>query len=127
MRIGRREAETDRCSRLLRPREPLIEERNQPVDVDVDRSEGVTIRFADGYVTRLGLTELRRGCPCATCRTQRDRGEASWPRPDSPEGLRIIDAQLHGAYAVQFTWNDGHRTGLYSFDLLRDWEPEPPH
>lgn len=86
----------------------------------------MTITFADGHVADIGLTELRKGCPCATCRSQRERGEASWPRPDSPADLRITDAQFHGAYALQITWNDGHRTGLYPFDSLRAWETAGP-
>lgn len=86
----------------------------------------MTIRFADGHVARLSLLELRLGCPCATCRALRERGETSWPRPDSPESLRITDAELHGAYALQVTWNDGHRTGLYPFVAFREWESSGP-
>jgi len=29
-----------------------------------------------------------------------------------------------GGYAVQVFWKDGHNTGLYSFDLLRQMAPE---
>ena len=97
-----------------------------PVDVEVKRDEGVTIRFADDHVTRIGLVELRLACPCATCRVLRDKGEAGWPRPGSPIPLRIEDAQLHGAFALQITWNDGHRTGLDQFDALRRWDETHP-
>jgi DUF971 family protein len=34
--------------------------------------------------------------------------------------LRIVDAELVGAWAIGFTWNDGHRTGIYSWELLHD-------
>ncbi|MCO8129425.1 DUF971 domain-containing protein [Acidimicrobiia bacterium EGI L10123] len=99
---------------------------NEPVDLEVKREEGVTIRFADGHVARIGLMELRQGCPCATCRALRERGEDGWPRPGAPEPLRITDAQFHGAYALQITWNDGHRTGLYPFEALRRWSVSGP-
>gem|GEM_PF-177525 len=103
-----------------------VDDSNEPVDLEVNREEGVTIRFADGHVARIGLLELRQGCPCATCRSLRERGEEGWPRPGAPDPLRITDAQFHGAYALQITWNDGHRTGLYPFEALRRWSVSGP-
>src|SRR5690606_27764620 len=78
-----------------------VDDSNEPVDLEVKRDEGITIRFADGLVARIGLMELRQGCPCATCRSLRDRGEEGWPGPGAPDPLRITDAELHGAYALQ--------------------------
>ena len=78
------------------------------------------------------------GCPCAACRSLRDRGEQAWPRPASPQPLRLTDAALHGAWGLQLTWNDGHATGIFPFEALRRWSegrqalrpipgsPEPP-
>ena len=103
-----------------------VDDSNEPVDLEVKRDEGVTIRFVDGHVARIGLMELRLGCPCATCRSLRERGEEGWPRPGAPNPLRITDAQFHGAYALQITWNDGHRTGLYPFEALRRWNVSGP-
>jgi DUF971 family protein len=103
-----------------------VDDSNEPVDLEVKRDEGITVRFADGHVARIGLMELRQGCPCATCRALRDRGEEGWPRPGAPDPLRITDAQFHGAYALQITWNDGHQTGLYPFEALRRWNVSGP-
>ena len=47
--------------------------------------------------------------------------EAVWPRPGAPEPLRIDDARLHGAWALNVTWNDGHATGIFPFEALRRW------
>jgi DUF971 family protein len=91
------------------------------VDIDVDRANAVTITFDDGAVCRYELVELRRACPCATCRNLRDTGQESWPRPGSPEPLAIGDAELVGAWGISFTWNDGHNTGIYPWDALRSW------
>jgi DUF971 family protein len=98
-----------------------VEERYQPADIVVKRDEGVEVHFADGHVATLPLMDLRLGCPCATCRSLRDRGEDVWPRPASPRPLRIDDAALHGAWGLQLTWNDGHATGIYPFEALRRW------
>jgi prepilin-type processing-associated H-X9-DG protein len=98
-----------------------VDDPNEPIDVEVRRDEGMTVTFADGHVGRFDLTDLRAGCPCATCRSLRDHGDVAWPRPESPQPLRIEDAGFHGAWGIQVTWNDGHRTGIYPFDALRRW------
>ncbi len=104
----------------------VVDDSNEPVDLEVKRDEGLTVRFADGHVASIGLLELRLGCPCATCRSLRERGEDGWPRPGGVDPLRIDDARLHGAYGLQITWNDGHRTGIYPFDALRQWHEYGP-
>lgn len=98
-----------------------MDDRYQPSAIDVERDESVTVTFADGYVARFDLLGLRLGCPCATCRALRDRGEEVWPRPGSPTPLRIDDASLHGAWGVAVAWNDGHATGIFPFESLRRW------
>jgi len=103
-----------------------VEDRYRPVDLVVKRDEGVTITFADGHVARLDLVDVRLGCPCATCRSLREQGEDVWPRPGSPVPLRIADAQLHGGWGLNITWNDGHATGIYPFDALRRWSDGLP-
>tara|TARA_B110000438_G_scaffold277633_1_gene300442 strand:- start:720 stop:863 length:144 start_codon:yes stop_codon:yes gene_type:complete len=31
-----------------------------------------------------------------------------------------------GRYAIQFVWSDGHSTGIYTFEYLREiWDSEP--
>ena len=107
----------------------VVEDRLEPSQIEVAREESVTVTFGDGYVARFDLLALRQGCPCATCRAQRDQGEAAWPRAGSPQPLRVEDARLHGAWGLAITWNDGHATGIFPFELLRRWheagsEPE---
>ena len=33
---------------------------------------------------------------------------------------------LHGAWGLNITWNDGHRTGIFPFDALRRWSDGGP-
>ena len=35
-----------------------------------------------------------------------------WPTSSRP--LRVVDAELVGAWGLGITWNDGHSTGIYS-------------
>jgi len=97
------------------------DERFAPLDVEVRREEGVTITFVDGMAVDFNLMELRLACPCATCRSMRDRGDESWPTPSSPRPLRITEAELHGGWGLRLVWNDGHGTGIFPFESLRLW------
>ena len=89
--------------------------------VTVDRESHVEITFDDGKVCRFDLYELRRACPCAACRTARDRREEAGLGDGQPTGLAIADAYLVGGYGLGVTWNDGHSTGIYPFVSLRRW------
>lgn len=92
-----------------------------PTEIDVDREHGLTLTWADATTTRFELEELRVNCPCAECRGRRDQGRPVWPTPTSPVPLQIVDAQLVGAWGVSLVWNDGHSTGIYSWELLHGW------
>jgi DUF971 family protein len=93
----------------------------EPASIDVDRQVGMTLTWPDGHLARFELLELRLNCPCAGCRERRRTGEMVWPRPGAPEPLRLVDARLVGAYGIGFDWNDGHSTGIYTWDALRRW------
>ena len=81
----------------------------------------MTVTYLDGYVAQFDPVSLRQGCPCATCRDLRERGEDGWPLPKSPVPLGVEQADLHGAWGLNSTWNDGHATGIYPFKMLRRW------
>ena len=36
-----------------------------------------------------------------------------------PEDVRPVRIQSVGRYALSFAWSDGHDSGIYPFDLLR--------
>lgn len=80
-----------------------------------------TIDWKDGAHSEYSLAELRRICPCATCRTERDQQSANPLRilKSDPTGVRVVSAKLVGTYAIQFEWSDGHNTGIFDFRFLR--------
>ncbi len=87
----------------------------------------------DGHESVYPLAMLRRACPCATCRDQREKAAAR-PRGTLPiltgparpdEAMTVDSAELVGHYAIRFTWKDGHETGIYDFRMLRDMCPCP--
>ena len=97
------------------------DERYIAESTDIKRDTGATITFADGYAASFDLMTLRLACACAACRGLREQGKDVWPLPNSPVPLRIDDAVLHGAWGLRLTWNDGHGTGIFPFEALREW------
>ena len=85
----------------------------------------MTVTFYDGYVAEFDLLRLRQGCPCATCRNMRERGEDSWPRPDSPVPLRVEHAGLAGALGAQHHLERRTQHGHLPLRVLRQWHEGP--
>ncbi|HVA22478.1 MAG TPA: DUF971 domain-containing protein [Candidatus Micrarchaeia archaeon] len=85
-----------------------------------ERALALVVTWADGPVHRIRFADLRRACPCAVC-----KGEMGRPgRFDQEPSLRpgeddLVTIELVGQYAVGAEWRDGHRTGIYSFERLR--------
>lgn len=91
-----------------------------PADLQIIGSE-MAIRWPDGREDFFSLEKVRRACPCAAC-----AGEPGLTRPVPglgekyrQESFRLRGMQTVGGYAIQPTWEDGHGTGLYSWDYLR--------
>jgi DUF971 family protein len=101
-------------------------DRVTPVDVKVRRAQGqVIVAWKDGRTTAFDTLTLRKHCPCAGCRTERERSSPTtelFPILKKDPGLgppHLIGAKLVGSYAIQLIWADGHDTGIYDFRYLR--------
>jgi len=94
----------------------------KPIDVQQIGDE-VAIKWDDGAETFIPLENLRRACPCAGCKGERDVMGNLYKGPDIP--LTAAAFQLRslapvGTYGLQPTWGDGHATGIYPFEYLRE-------
>ncbi len=76
------------------------------------------IEWSDGHKGRYPVRGLRQNCPCAAC-VDEWSGERRLKPDDVPLLIMLQDIEPVGRYALQFTWSDGHDTGIYSFALLR--------
>jgi DUF971 family protein len=90
--------------------------------LDVQRiGEELAIKWEDGSESFIPLEKLRRACPCAGCKGEMDvMGNLykSPERPLTPAAFRLVRLERVGTYALQPVWEDGHATGIYSFDYL---------
>lgn len=99
----------------------------RPIDLQLIGKE-LAIKWNDGTESFIPLDRLRRGCPCAGCQGERDilgRLHKGPDHPLTPAGFQIRSLNPVGSYAIQPTWADGHNTGLYTFDYLRQLAEAP--
>lgn len=97
----------------------------KPTKITLNKTEGyLEIAWADDAVCRYPLSHLREACPCVECRG----GHANMGRAGDPANLlQLLPKRSYhmsellpvGNYAVQPTWDDGHSTGIYTWDYLR--------
>ena len=97
-----------------------------PEHIAISKSTGIQIDWRDGHHSAYSLAYLRDECPCATC-----TGSHGTPPQRSDYGkqelfpmykpsLKMNSVEPVGQYAIRIFWNDGHSTGMYSFDHLRN-------
>lgn len=85
-------------------------------------STRLEIRWKDSHRSELSYRRLREKCPCARCDATRSGKDPFHilPPDDFFQNLQLVDIQRVGRYAVRLVWNDGHRTGIYTFQFLRE-------
>jgi DUF971 family protein len=102
----------------------------EPEHIAISKSKGIKIDWKDGHHSEYALAYLRDECPCASCTgahgTLPQKSNYSAPQQTDTNpfkmykpALRMQHVEEVGAYAIRIDWNDGHNTGIYSFDYLR--------
>jgi DUF971 family protein len=95
-------------------------EHLSPKSLKGDR-EALLIQWSDGVAHRIPWRVLRDGCPCATCRQKRTEPAPVFNilKPEEAGPVRATAMSPIGNYAYQIDFSDGHKTGIYSLELLR--------
>ena len=82
----------------------------------------LAIKWEDGTESFIALEKLRRACPCAGCKGERDIMGNLYKGPEhplTPAAFQLRSLTRIGTYALQPIWADGHNTGIYSFEYLK--------
>lgn len=97
-----------------------------PVGLEKTDSRCLRIAWSDGQVLDIPFGKLRGACPCATCK-EKKKGEASRPKSSlsilsAAEAVPLDIAQMRpvGNYAYNVAFSDGHSSGLFTIELLRE-------
>ncbi len=82
-----------------------------------ERTLGVL--WTDGRKNKIDVVELRRRCPCAVCIDEWTRAQRLKPE-DIADSVRPVKIESVGSYALKVQFSDGHGTGIYTFQMLRE-------
>ena len=91
----------------------------EPREISQESDTLLRITWADGVGCDYKAAALRRACPCAQC-VNEWTGERTLKPEAIADEVQINDLAIVGRYALNFRWSDGHETGIYSFQYLRD-------
>jgi DUF971 family protein len=72
------------------------------------------VLWDDDQLNDFPFAYLRGWCPCAVC--QGHGGERRFIHVENPE---LVSIGMVGNYALNLRWDDGHDTGIYTFEYLR--------
>jgi DUF971 family protein len=86
-----------------------------PETIENHAAQGaLALRWPDGREARITHARLRAMCPCSACRAQRRAGIELRENAD----VRLAAIEPVGAYALNLTFSDGHRRGIYPYEML---------
>ncbi|MGL4514176.1 MAG: DUF971 domain-containing protein [Lacipirellulaceae bacterium] len=96
-----------------------------PTQIERLDDQRLRISWSDGTRRVYRTGELRDRCPCATCREKRSAPAPAKLRltvlsAAEAQPLRVAGMRPVGSYAYHIDFSDGHNTGIYTFELLRE-------
>lgn len=103
-----------------------------PTHLDLKKDRGLTVEWPDGTTSYYSIAYLRRMSPSAEQRELRKAMEKNpltvLPNRGGGGGgaatLTADSAELVGNYAIRIRFSDGHDTGIYSWQYLREIDPQ---
>lgn len=79
----------------------------------------ISIDWNDHHASRYSARDVRLACRCAACIDE--WSHENLIRPETvPFDVKVKSANVVGNYALHFVWSDGHSTGIYTYDHLRE-------
>ncbi len=94
----------------------------RPLQLRKEGDNFLVIDWSDGKTCKYSWQDLRKECPCAGCREERNQPPDPFRilKPEELQPLRPVSMTPIGHYAYKITWSDGHDTGLYTLEYLRE-------
>ncbi|MBA3334962.1 MAG: DUF971 domain-containing protein [Acidobacteria bacterium] len=95
----------------------------EPIEIVEETNNELLVRWSDGKEDVFHAAYLRKSCPCAGCINEWT-GEKILKPDQIVDDLSFSSISIVGRYALNFRFSDGHETGIYSFQYLRDLPKE---
>ncbi len=91
----------------------------RPTQILEESDRELSINWLDDRATNYNAAQLRKACPCAVC-VNEWTGEKVLKDETVADNLSFSSVSIVGNYALNFQFSDGHNTGIYSFQYLRN-------
>lgn len=93
-----------------------------PTSYELDEdNKRLLIFWSDDHESSFGYEDLRRACPCAWCAGEGTFAGTMTPAtPLTDDQTTLYELQMVGRYGLTPVWGDGHKTGIYTYERLRD-------
>ena len=90
-----------------------------PEDIRLSKAKNsLFVKFDNGYEVTLTAELLRVESPSAEVQ---GHGSGQKTTPAGKANVTIVAIEPVGNYAIRISFSDGHDTGLFSWDILRDY------
>ncbi|ODU00806.1 MAG: hypothetical protein ABS79_02765 [Planctomycetes bacterium SCN 63-9] len=89
-----------------------------PVNIRAHQGEQILeVVWSEDRIDRTPYRQLRAECPCASCKDEWTGARILDPSTIRAD-LKLDGMEMVGNYAVRLGWNDGHSSGLYTWETL---------
>ena len=106
-----------------------MSDRTIAIKIEQAGPDRLRIEWQDGHESLYPVRAVRLACRCARC-IEEFTGKPLLDGKDIPADVRPERISPVGRYGLAFAWSDGHDTGIYTFEYLRELCPccaqEPP-
>lgn len=106
----------------------MSQQKILPTNITLNRKDKANayleITWSDDAICVYPLSHLREACPCVECRG----GHQNMGLHNAPDNILMLTParsydieriETVGNYAIQPVWDDGHDTGIYTWEYLK--------
>ncbi len=90
-----------------------------PTDIRQLGPAEMGISWSDGHESIYQVRDLRLSCRCAVC-VEELTGVRRLSADSVPQDIRPVEVTPVGNYAIHIVWTDGHQSGIFTFQHLRE-------
>lgn len=90
-----------------------------PVEIKQGTRQNLIIRWQDEHESSYECRYLREHCRCAAC-VDEWTGQRRLAENQIAADIHPLEVQGVGRYGLRIQWSDGHGTGIYTFQYLRE-------
>jgi len=99
----------------------------RPLSLAREGDDKLVITWSDGLRSVYTWTQLRANCPCAGCNEERVKPADPFHilKPSELVPLKPVSMTPVGHYAYKIVWSDGHDSGIFTLEHLRQLGSQP--